>query len=45
MTLISILENYINNLEQQNQRMQQELQVLQETINQQQAKMPKKLIK
>ena len=45
MTLLSILENYINNLEQQNQRMQQELQVLQETIKQQQARMPKKLIK
>lgn len=41
MTLISILENYIINLEQQNQRLQQELQVLQETIKQQQAKIPK----
>ena len=45
MTLLTLLENYINNLEQQNQRMQQELQVLQETIKQQQARMPKKLIK
>ena len=45
MTLLTLLENYINNLEQQNQRMQQEIQVLQETIKQQQAKMPKKLIK
>ena len=32
MTLLSILENYINNLEQQNQRLQQENQILQETI-------------
>jgi len=45
MTLLSILENYITNLEQQNQRLQQEIQILQNGLKQQQAKMPKKLIK
>ena len=35
MTLISILENYINNLEQQNQRLQQEIQILQNGLKQQ----------
>ena len=44
MTLLSILENYINNLEQQNQRLQQDIQILQNGLKQQ-AKMPKKLIK
>tara|TARA_R100001530_G_scaffold130133_1_gene100859 strand:+ start:660 stop:809 length:150 start_codon:yes stop_codon:yes gene_type:complete len=42
MSLLAILENYINNLEQQNQRLQQELQVLQNTIKQQHDSMPKK---
>ncbi len=32
MTLISILENYINNLEQQNQRLQQENQLLKQSL-------------
>ena len=40
MTLISILENYINNLEQQNQRLQQEIQILQNGLKQQ-TKIPK----
>ena len=32
MTLISILENYINNLEQQSQRLQQENQLLKQSL-------------
>ena len=40
MTLLSILENYITNLEQQNQRLQQEIQILQNSLKQQ-TKIPK----
>ena len=32
MSLLAILENYINNLEQQNQQLQQQNQILQQTL-------------
>ena len=42
MTLISILENYINNLEQQNQRLQQENQLLKQSLQEPKGLNPKK---
>ena len=42
MSLLSILENYINNLEQQNQRLQQQNQVLQQSLQESKGLNPKK---
>ena len=42
MTLLSILENYINNLEQQNQRLQQQNQILEQTLQESKGINPKK---
>jgi len=42
MSLLSILENYINNLEQQNQRLQQQNQILQQSLQESKGLNPKK---
>ena len=45
MSLLTILENYINNLEQQNQRLQQQNQILEQTLRESKGLNPKKDIK
>ena len=42
MSLLTILENYINNLEQQNQRLQQQNQILQQSLQESKGLNPKK---
>ena len=42
MTLLAILENYINSLEQQNQRLQQENQLLKQSLQESKGLNPKK---
>jgi len=42
MSLLSILENYINNLEQQNQQLQQQNQILQQSLQESKGLNPKK---
>ena len=42
MSLLAILENYINNLEQQNQQLQQQNQILEQTLQESKGINPKK---
>ena len=42
MSLLAILENYINNLEQQNQRLRQQNQILEQTLQESKGINPKK---
>ena len=42
MSLLIILENYINNLEQQNQQLQQQNQILQQSLQESKGLNPKK---
>ena len=42
MSLLSIMENYINNLEQQNQQLQQQNQILQQSLQESKGLNPKK---
>ena len=42
MSLLAILENYINNLEHQNQRVQQQNQILEQTLQESKGINPKK---
>jgi len=42
MSLLAILENYINNLEQQNQQLQQQNQILQQSLQESKGLNPKK---
>jgi hypothetical protein len=42
MSLLAILENYINNLEQQNQQLQQQNKILQQSLQESKGLNPKK---